>query len=163
MRPESEWVVTEQPDLRIVPQELWGKVQERRKAIHLGQSEFGQKRTGPGPKYLVSGLLKCDECGSNFVMSDYYRYACGGHLNRGKSVCTNAVRVPHVLVEERCLAPLRDELFTPEALTIFSQETTRLLAERNRQREPELGKVQRQLQRVDGEIANIMKVSIRKA
>lgn len=24
------------------------------------------------------GLLKCDECGSNFVIADYYRYACGG-------------------------------------------------------------------------------------
>ena len=29
MRPESEWIVTEQPELRIIPQALWNRVQDR--------------------------------------------------------------------------------------------------------------------------------------
>ncbi|MEO6665431.1 MAG: recombinase family protein, partial [Nitrospiria bacterium] len=131
LRPESEWIVTEQPDLRIVPQALWDQVQQRRKAQALGQLTNGQLRVGRGPKYLLSGVLKCDECDSNFVVCDYYRYACGGHLNRGPSVCKNRLHVSRKLVEERCLAALRDELLTPDAVERIIQKTTRLLAERN--------------------------------
>ncbi len=157
LRPESEWIITEQPDLRIVPQALWERVQERRKAQAMGQMTSGTVRVGRGPKYILSGLLKCDECDSNFVVSDYYRYACGGHLNRGTSVCKNDLRVARKLVEERCLAALRDELLTPDAMDRIIQKTTRLLAERNRHRQPELERVQRQLEKVEREIENIMK------
>lgn len=112
LRPEAEWIVTEQPALRIISQVLWDKVQQRRNAHASGQLTKGHLRVGRGPKYLLSGLLKCDECDSNFVLSDYYRYACGGHLNRGASVCKNNLRVSRKLVEERCLAALRDDLLT---------------------------------------------------
>ena len=157
LRPESEWIVTEQPDLRIIPQTLWDQVRQRQKAQALGQLTNGRVRVGRGPKYLLSGVLKCDECDSNFVVSDYYRYACGGHLNRGASVCKNDLRVSRKLVEERCLAALRDELLTPEAVERIIQKTTRLLAERNREREPELDRLQRQLTKIESELANIMK------
>jgi site-specific DNA recombinase len=100
--------------------------------------------------------LKCDECDSNFVMADYYRYTCGGHLNRGASVCTNDRRVSRKLVEERCLAGLRDKLHTPDAVERIIQKTSRLLAARNRERQPELERLHRQLAKVEGEIANIM-------
>ena len=156
VRPESEWIVTVQPDLRIIPQALWDRVQERRKALALGQLTNGQVRVGRGPKFLLSGLLKCDECGANFVVADYYRYACGGHLNRGASVCKNDHRVSRKLVEERCLAGLKDKLLTPEAVERIIQKATRLLAARNRERQPELERTQRQLAKVEGEITNIM-------
>ncbi|NWF74533.1 MAG: recombinase zinc beta ribbon domain-containing protein, partial [Nitrospirae bacterium] len=151
--PESDWIITEQPDLRIIPQPLWDRVQQRRKS----QSQSQQTQLGRGPKYLLSGLLKCDECDSNFVVSDYYRYACGGHLNRGASVCKNALRVSRNVVEERCLAALRDELLTPDAVERIIQKATRLFATRNRERQPELERMQRQLATVENEIANLLK------
>jgi site-specific DNA recombinase len=89
-------------------------------------------------------------------MADYYRYTCGGHLNRGASVCTNDRRVSRKLVEERCLAGLRDKLHTPDAVERIIQKTSRLLAARNRERQPELERLHRQLAKVEGEIANIM-------
>lgn len=156
LRPESEWIVTEQPDLRIVPQALWERVQERRKAQALGQVANGQVRVGRGPKFLLSGLLKCDECDSNFVISDYYRYACGGHLNRGSSVCKNDMRVSRKLVEERCLAGIREELLAPDVVDRIIQKTTQLLAQRNRQHQPESERFQKQLAKVEQEITNIM-------
>jgi len=107
--------------------------------------------------FCTLGLLKCDECDSNFVVSDYYRYCCGGHLNRGPSVCTNSIRVTKKLVEDRCLATLRDELLTPEALAVIIKKTVRLLAARTRDRQPEVERLHRQLATVEGEIANILK------
>ena len=32
LRPESEWIVTTNETLRIIPQALWDRVQQRRKA-----------------------------------------------------------------------------------------------------------------------------------
>ena len=55
LRPEREWIVTEQPHLRIIPQTLWLKVQERRKDTANGRHDKHKART---PKYLLSGLLE---------------------------------------------------------------------------------------------------------
>ena len=156
LKPESEWITTEQPELRIIPQSLWDRVQARRKAVALGQTQNGHVRTGRGPKFLLSGLLVCDECESNFVVADYYRYACGGHINRGESVCKNGIRVPRKLVEERCLAALRTELLSPKNIEAAIKKTTRLLAEHNRNRQPVYEQAQRELAKVESEIQNIM-------
>lgn len=52
VRPESEWIVTEQPTLRIVAQPVWEAAQARRR----GQQQQ-QVRLGRGPKFLLSGFL----------------------------------------------------------------------------------------------------------
>lgn len=131
LRPESEWIVTEVPSLRIVPQVLWERVQARRTVQGQAYSgEDGKRRTGRSPKYLLSGLLKCGNCDTNFIMADYYRYRCASHLNRGQSVCTNALQVPRALVEDRVLTGLKRDLFSPDCFAVFQRETTRLLAER---------------------------------
>ena len=84
-RPEDEWIVTELPELRIVPQELWDRVkarqaEQRAKSEHVRKALHKNARTGAGPKYLFSGLLKCAECGANYVQADSYRYACSTHV-----------------------------------------------------------------------------------
>lgn len=143
--------------MRIIPQALWDQVQARRQAQALGHINNGRVRVGRGPKYLLSGLLKCDICESNFVVADYYRYACRGHLNRGPSVCHNSFRVSRKLAEERCLAALREELFTTDAIERIIKKTSRLLAEYNRYRQPELERNRLRLGEVEQEIENIMK------
>jgi len=152
LRPESEWIVTEQRHLRIVPQALWLKVQERRKAAAHGA--YDKARTH---KYLLSGLLKCAECESNFVMQSYYQYGCAGHKDRGGSVCGNGLKVSRTLAEQKLLAGIQRDLFTPEGLALFVKETSRLLSERSRQRQPERDRARLRLNEVEGEIANITK------
>lgn len=147
LRPESEWIVTEQPELRIIPQDLWDRVQERRKA----QKKWTETRPR-SPKYLLSSLLKCAVCESNFVMQSYYQYGCAGHKDRGPTVCSNNLRVSRTLAEEKILAGLQRDLFTSEGLDQFIKETTRMLTERRRERKPDPSR----LAQVEAEIANIM-------
>jgi hypothetical protein len=111
LRPESEWIVTEQPHLRIVAQELWERVQGR------SASRLMMRKGTPvtNMKYLLSGLLKCGMCESRYVMADYHRYACSGYLNRRH--CENQLRVRRDLVETKCLDGLKRELLTPSALS----------------------------------------------
>ena len=63
-RPESEWVVIEQPDLRIVPQELLELVQERNRRMRkIGRQRLGGfNKTKQSEGYLFSGLLGCGVC-----------------------------------------------------------------------------------------------------
>lgn len=153
LRPQSEWIITEQPHLRIIPQALWDKVQARRKENANGRRDKHKART---PKYLLSGLLKCAECESNFVMQSYYQYGCAGHKDRGGSVCGNSLRVARSLAEQKILAGLQRDLFTPEGLDLFIKESTRLLTEQRRQRQPERDRAQLRLTEIEAELSNIM-------
>lgn len=150
MRPETEWVVSEHEELRIIPQDLWDRVQQRIKDQALGKWSSNKPRS---PKYLLSSLLKCEVCGANFVMQSYYQYGCAGHKDRGPSVCHNSLRVSRILAEEKILASLKRDLFTQEGVDLFIKEATKFLTERTRQRQPKRDR----LAEVEVEIANITK------
>src|SRR5262249_49171322 len=87
-RPEGEWVVQRLPELRIVSEELWQQVKARQAETHrkseaIREALHKNARTGRAPKYLLSGLLKCGVCGSNFVMAGAKHYACASRTNGG--------------------------------------------------------------------------------
>jgi len=111
---------------------------------------------------LPSGLLTCgaptgkagEACGAHFVKADCYRYACASHLNR--QTCQNDLRVPQRASEARLLEGIKRDLFCKEGLALFINETTRLLAERNRQGRSDLGRMQRRRAEVEQEIVKIM-------
>jgi len=160
-RPEAEWIVQDMPELRLVEQRVWDAVRGRQrelaeKNVAIRQALHENARYSPRPKHLFSGLLKCSECGSNFVMANATRYACATHTNGGKHACGNRLRVSRKLVEAWLLEGIKRELFTPEALELFKREAARLLAERKRQGRPELDRAKSRLAEVQGEIENIM-------
>ncbi|MDA2911824.1 recombinase family protein [Nitrospiraceae bacterium AH_259_D15_M11_P09] len=155
LRPQDEWIEKECPDLGIVSDDVWKRVQARRR------QHDGPKR-GPGPKFLFSGLLKCGaptadgqgECGASFVMSDGFRYGCASRLNRG--TCSNDLRVSREKVEALLLAGVKQDLFMPEAYALFTREVSRRLAERQRAQEPEQASARRRLGKVEQEIGNVL-------
>lgn len=94
--PESEWDRREMPELRIISDELFARVQEQLKRATRG---FGVKRLGgmtrteASRRYLFSGLLKCGACGANMtiVTNAPARYGCADHRNR--STCANRTTI----------------------------------------------------------------------
>ncbi|MES9957107.1 MAG: recombinase family protein [Sedimenticola sp.] len=160
-RPESEWIISEVPELRIVPQDLWERVKARQSKTReqskkLREALHKNARTGAGPKYLFSGLLKCGECGSNYVVISQYQYGCASHTNGGKHACPNTRRVSRKLVEARLLEGIKRDLFTEEAFKEFRRETSRLLAERKRTQQPNTKELELRLAETEREIENIM-------
>lgn len=159
-RPGNEWIVQEAPELRIVPPELWEKVQTRLKAQRQRSTFQREKisqsaRTGRGPKYLFSGLLKCGTCGANYVMVNEHSYGCAAHRDSGPSVCANELRVPRRVVEEKLLEGIKHDLFTPEYIKLFKQEVSRRLVEQKR-KATDLGPIKKKLAKVETEIQNIL-------
>lgn len=124
-RPKSEWIVTENPELRIVQTDIIEAVRIRQKKNR--QTYPGTFTVSNAQRYLFSGLMVCAECGGNFVISAKGRYGCMSHKTRGSSVCQNSITVSRHIVEERLLRNIRQQLLAPEALEKFKQEAVKAL------------------------------------
>ena len=97
MRPESEWVITEDPALRIIDEDVWhatcARVESQRHGTSDRKTATGKSSGGRSPKYLFSSLLRCGTCGAAYVMVDRSQYGCSYNRDRGASVCANSMRV----------------------------------------------------------------------
>lgn len=109
VKDESEWMVTDRPDLRIIEPEQFDRVQEVLKSRHKA---FNVKHERQSNRHLFSTLIKCKECGWSFRRSvrtyrnTYIRWVCSGHNGRGAESCPNAVTV-----DEEELIQALDEYF----------------------------------------------------
>lgn len=147
-RPKSEWVVTENPDLRIISEELWQNV-------HCRKPKGKTSYTPPARRYLFSGLLSCGDCGGNFTMTAGHRYGCANHKSRGKAVCTNSMTVPRHIVERLLLKHIKEEILSEKSFKVFCKEVEAALNENSS--ECEATALRQQLAQMEVEHANIMK------
>ena len=168
---ESEWIRSEAPELRIVPQELWDAAKVRqdeltalykkqidgsRAAVGLMKAKNGGLNATHRPRTLLSGLLFCGCCGGSYARRGQDRYACTNHvLGNG---CDNARTVDRKALESRVLIGLRERMMTPEiaaeAMRAYTQETNRL----NRQRRSSAESVRQELAETNKAIAEIVRV-----
>ena len=91
---KDEHIITENAHESLIDRPLF----EKRLEIAASR-RFSARRSKTQPvTYLLSRLIRCQHCGNNFVgrrqkrkaggeAVEYYRYYCGGYLNKGPSVC----------------------------------------------------------------------------
>lgn len=112
----SKWVITESPHVpRIIPDELWGKVQARFK------TQLRDSPKGPPRRYPLSGLVTCASCGarcqtvSSTGKGHVYRYLqCAHAYRRGPAICSNHARVHADPLAERIVDTIERNLFSPQ-------------------------------------------------
>jgi len=121
-RPESEWVVQDRPDLRIIDEALWQQALERRtrvRARYDRPDQFGKSRSEYG-KYLLSGLLVCGRCGGSMTVrtssGSTQKYGCTRRWRRGPLACANGILVRRDIAEARIAALLRKKLYSTSAI-----------------------------------------------
>lgn len=158
INPPSEWQRVSAPHLRIVDEDLWLAVQSmRQRRQHAGAAKV---RT---PKRLLSGLLKCSECGSGIVSagSDHGRPVAQCSRVRESGDCSNKRRVYLDAIEVAVLEGLTEQLAHPEviaeALREYHAEMRRLDGSRARNRsenERKLGEAERKIARLVDAIAD---------
>ena len=133
LNPASEWIVHEDERLRILPQALWNRVKTRQQQqadrigdrVKHGLSKNAAKRTGRGPKYLFSGLLKCGKCGANYTIASKTSYACASYVNgRG---CENDARIRRDVVETGLLAGIKQELLSDAHIKEVRRRVVKLM------------------------------------
>ncbi len=117
---KDTWIRNAVPDLRILDQELWDRVQARLDVMAASpqaekmRSAFRDHRR---PQYLFTGLIKCGSCGGNMSITAKTYLACT--RARSGAGCTNRKGVRRPDVEAAALNGLRDRLMTPEAAHRF--------------------------------------------
>ncbi|OCX25984.1 hypothetical protein QU42_36525 (plasmid) [Bradyrhizobium sp. UASWS1016] len=89
MNVESEWIVTEVPELRIIDDELWQAVKARQSEIAdkyvnvietVREAQSNRLNGLHRPKSLFSGLIYCDVCGGPYSLRGQDRYACSARV-----------------------------------------------------------------------------------
>jgi site-specific DNA recombinase len=136
-RPEREWQHTEAPELRIVPEDLWKRVESRRKDTEGRTVRFlGEKGriNGRPPKSatqnLLAGLATCALCGGGLIVETSARkrgrvpeYVCARRRLNG--TCPNALRMAAREVNEAVLQAIEEHALTPEAIEAVIQLSER--------------------------------------
>jgi site-specific DNA recombinase len=122
--PESERMTAETPELRIVTDDVWTKVQAR-KARRSGERTYATR-----PRHLLSGLLKCDHCGSGYVVSG--RDKRGLYLRCSRMVetglCDNKRTVALDDIETRVIGGIEKHLASPDLIAEYVREYQRAWA-----------------------------------
>ena len=106
---ESEWTVVYNNHEPIISQELWDKVQERKKSVAQG------RKTKVGYTHPLSGFLFCADCGNKMKPctsvsrkgTRLYHFDCGYHLRYGKVYCFSHYIAASAL-EEIVLGDIRE-------------------------------------------------------
>jgi len=145
-RPRSEWIVHHDESLRIVSDELFARAQKRfRPATE-------QRSSGGTPKYLLSGLLKCDSCGAHYVIADAHSYACSNHIGGG--LCGNGVRIRRKRAEDVLLGRLREDL-GPDSVRRIAEKMRAVYAEQQRAAASRTQTAPREVQDVEARIGRL--------
>ncbi len=159
--PESDWVITEVPELRIVDDELWQSV--KRKQSSLTAKRGGAKR----PNRLLSGLLECGQCAGPMSVVSQDRYGCSARKEKG--TCSNSKTIMAKSLEQRVLSGLKKTLMHPDAQRAaskeFHEELVRRQAAEGGERlrlEKDIAEAERRIDRIvdaiaDGLASNSMK------
>lgn len=93
---ETEWLVVERPEFRIIEDEAFERVQEIMRGRH---DAFNMNHERQSNKYLFSTLIKCKECGWSFrrtvrtYKNTYVRWVCSGRNALGTGSCGNKTSV----------------------------------------------------------------------
>jgi site-specific DNA recombinase len=161
-RPQSEWITTEAPHLRVVSDELASAVRRRLDAV---KSMFGREGGGltVSPKrYLFSGLLKCSVCGGSIALVSGRgrhgadRYGCSVHHQRGDSVCENAALVRRDELEQSLLKGLADSVLRVEVIDYAVARMEEALRKGHEKLNAELERMRKRKLQLEAELARLV-------
>jgi len=132
LNPSEAWIVKDVPELRILPDQLWERVQSRLQGIrgsarseNIRRHEFWKRRR---PQHLLTGCVFCGTCGGSMASVGKDYLACARARRNG--TCTNRRSIRRGLVEGMILDALKEHLMAPdlvkEFIAAFIEETNRI-------------------------------------
>ena len=145
------------PDLAILDDEVWNRVQDRLEATH--QKYAG--KTAPlnnshRAKYLLSGMVTCGCCGGGYTIVAKERYGCYKRKTQGKQECSNSRTITRENLETRVLARLQHGLMTPAFEQQFAAEVERLMAQTPEDTTDTRAKIEKEINRIESAIGRLL-------
>jgi site-specific DNA recombinase len=150
LNPPERWAKKDVPHLRIVDTRTWDAVQsiKSRYSSHAGNKRQSKKR-------LLSGLVRCSNCGGALTIINRERYSCSAKRERG--TCSSPAGIQAKALEDRVINGLRSILFGRDDLIeefaeAFRAEVNRLRRTHSHQHRA----LQQELQKVEKGIARCL-------
>jgi site-specific DNA recombinase len=133
-RPRTEWIHTEAPHLRIIPDALWDAVHRQLRQRYdraVKPAEYTRNR------YLLTGVLKCGVCGGGMEVrrQKFGRRRttilhCSAHHRKGAAICPNGKTMVMADAEAAILAEVQRTLLDPTVIeTAIHRAIERLTSE----------------------------------
>ena len=122
-KPKSEWITIVDESLRIIPQNLWEAVRQRRTEVSKswpggkGKHGFSSKQKSCEsrfPSHLFSGMMTCGSCGSAITQLSGNNGGYLGCLASRKGTCTNNIKVRRNLAEKLILDEVNKQIANPD-------------------------------------------------
>jgi site-specific DNA recombinase len=162
--PETEWIVQEAPELRILDDDLWTAAKTRQTAIKINRGNDGGEaenhfRERRRPKYLFSGLIKCGCCGGGYSTISTDLVGCSTARNKG--TCDNRTNVRRDKLEERVLNALRHHLMDPGLFKEFCNEFTRELNRIRMQSRASIDAAHTEIKKIDHELDTLLNLILK--
>ncbi|TDF42482.1 recombinase family protein [Alteromonadaceae bacterium M269] len=124
INPESEWIIKDVPELRILTDELWQAVKDKQKALDAKSDSYTPKRRAT---YLLSDLIKCSSCGGGVSLVNSTQYGCSRSRNKG--TCDNRKTIRKTIIESAVLNAIKSELLNDEIVQIVVNEYNKHISE----------------------------------
>ncbi len=147
LNPASEWITTDVPHLRIIPDDLWSAAKQRQKHTRHAIATTGKLATANRPRYLFSGLTKCGVCGAGYIMGSANRLSCFGARDQG--TCSNKLTIRRDEVEARVLNALQEKLLRQDLFEEFCDEFTREMNRLRMEHRASLSAAEREIERIE--------------
>jgi site-specific DNA recombinase len=150
--PQSEWVRTPAPELRIVDPAIFEAAQRRR------AERGGEHRYVGRPRHLLSGLIKCGCCGSSYIVAGIDKR--GTYLRCSRFVesrsCGNRRTISMGWIEAKVLDAVERRLAAPGLIAEYVKEFHRLSRAAARDKAKVRARLERQLVDVKAECNKIV-------
>jgi site-specific DNA recombinase len=152
LNPESEWIIQDVPELRIIDQDVWDavKTQQQKLAYEApapGENTLNERRR---PKHLFAGLMKCGCCGASYTLISRDLLGCAAARNKG--TCNNRLNIRRDALEASVLSGLRTHLMEPGLFKEFCEEFTREVNRARIERGGEIVAWSKELERVQRDL-----------
>jgi site-specific DNA recombinase len=121
VNPPKDWIVRDVPELRILDNNLWKRVQARLGAIRNSEPVAKARATNfwtrRRPKHILTGKVVCGVCGgwAASIGKDYI--ACSTARRQG--TCANRAGIRRSEVEAWIIEALRHQLMSPDLVAEF--------------------------------------------
>lgn len=161
-RPEREWVSHHEgqetkEDLRIVSQTLWNKAQAVFKKLHEDDKHGIWGRFFPDvAKYMLSGLLKCADCGSSMVLICGRRGGYYGCLRSNReATCQNKRLIRRTKLEKAIVGYVSNLLGDEETFELAAKKYNELMKAKVFGSENDIAEFEREAAVIEIELKNL--------
>ncbi len=153
LKPESEWALTKVEPL------LEKQVFNTAQRIREQQSPKQCAPRSLASPILLSGLIKCGQCGSGMTLmtgkSGQYRYyKCTKQKNKGKHLC-NTPNIPMTPFDDQIRTHLADKVFTPNRVRNMLELLKKNFKHVHTHEQAKIGSLQRQLKTTEAGITRL--------